>query len=175
MTSTPPDFSHWETHTEHNIQIRLGVDKYGRRWENVGGTWHHAPRGVMSDQAWAEHLAGFDKARQESQTPMTSSTSTPAAAPAGEATGVRSLVARLEQIAGLHTQIGGNEGFLGSLQRMEVGEGDQQKVTEAQEASKLAAQAWKTAAEAVRRNNLAVQEAYTNSPDAGNKQANTNE
>jgi hypothetical protein len=175
----PGGFEYWEPMSSGGNVLtngKLAVDRFGRRWESVGGNWQLADRGTMNKRTWEDHMEGHRKAQEEGRSRMTTgSATTGSAAPATEATGVRSLVARLDQIASQHTQIGGNEGFAGSLQRMEVGAGDQQKVAEAQEASKLAAQAWKTAAETVRRNNLTVQEAYQNSPDAGNKHANTNE
>lgn len=108
--------------------------------------------------------------------PVTSPTPTtqPAQA-ASEVTGVRTLVARLNSIAGTHAAISGNESFLGSLATMEVGEEDQQLVRDAQEASRNAEQAWMRAAQDVAAHNLPLAEQYSLNPQAGNKHANTNE
>lgn len=92
-----------------------------------------------------------------------------------EVTGIRSAVARLEEIAKTHEQIGTGEGFLGSLNRMEVGDEDKQLYRDAQEASRNAGRLWAHAASEVRAHNLPVSQAYSVSPGAGNKQANTNE
>ncbi len=92
-----------------------------------------------------------------------------------EVTGVRSLIAHLNEVADAHAGHGSGEGFLGSLEQMDVGQGDQQMVRDAQEASANAARAWQDAAESVTANNLAVSEQYSLNPDAANKQANTNE
>jgi hypothetical protein len=165
---------------------RLAVDSYGRRWEampvpgNPDATrWHPAPRGLMSPAVWAQHTAGCEKHTKETAT-MTLSTTAPNSAPssvpaASEVTGIRSVIAQMEAVAAAHEQIAGNEGFLGSLQRMEVGADDQQRFLAAQEASRNAMAAWQTAVESVRRHNDPVGEAYRQSPGAANKQANTNE
>lgn len=103
---------------------------------------------------------------------MTTPTAT---ATASEVTGIRSAVATLEKIAAAHGSVAGNEGFLGSLQRMEAGPDDQQRFLSAQEASRNAEAAWSAAATAIRQHNLPVAEAYNVSPGAANKHANTNE
>jgi cytochrome c biogenesis protein ResB len=95
--------------------------------------------------------------------------------PASEITGIRSGVTRMNQIAAAHDSISNDEGFLGSLNRMEVGADHQQMVRDAQAASKLAAAAWAYAAKTIADHNLPLQEAYTNNPSAANKHANTNE
>ena len=96
-------------------------------------------------------------------------------APASEITGIRSAITQLDSIAQAHARHAGDEGFLGSLNRMEVGEDDKQKVAAAQEASRNAGQLWKLAADEVRQHNDPVGQAYQTSPGAGNKAANTNE
>lgn len=96
-------------------------------------------------------------------------------APAGEITGVRSAIAFVERVAAEHAAIALNEGFLGSLQRMEVGEDDQQRFLAAQEASRNAGALWADAGQSLRTHNLPLSEAYATTPGAGNKQANTNE
>lgn len=107
---------------------------------------------------------------------MTTATHTARTTPqAGEVTGVASLVAYLTETAGKHAQIAGGEAFLGSLARMDVGDDDRQLVADAQEASKLAAEAWKLAADRVVAHNLPLGEQYSLNPSAGNKDANTNE
>lgn len=92
-----------------------------------------------------------------------------------EVTGIRSVIAHLDSVAAAHAAHAGDEGFLGSLSRMEVGGDDQAKVRAAQEASSSAGALWADAAASVRANNMPVNEAYSVSPGAGNKQANTNE
>lgn len=92
-----------------------------------------------------------------------------------EVTGVASLVGYLGSVAERHAQISAGEAFLGSLARMDVGADDRGLVAEAQEASKVAAEAWKQAADTVARNNLPLREQYSLNPSAGNKDANTNE
>ncbi len=102
-------------------------------------------------------------------------TTTTAAPTSSEITGIPSLVAYLETVAGKHDAIGSGEGFIGSLNRMEVGADDIQLVADAQETSKVAAQAWKVAARQVAVHNLPLREQYSLNPQAGNKAANTNE
>ncbi len=92
-----------------------------------------------------------------------------------EITGIPSLVAYLNQVAGTHTHIGHGEAFLGSLTRMEVGADDRQLVADAQEASRLAAQAWQDAAAQIAAHNLPLREQYSLNPQAANKHANTSE
>ncbi|HEY6116745.1 MAG TPA: hypothetical protein VI172_12365 [Candidatus Dormibacteraeota bacterium] len=108
---------------------------------------------------------------------MTQTTTAPAAAaqPASEVTGIPTLIARLHGIAGAHGRLGGDEGFLGSLNDMEVGDSDQQLVRDAQEASRTAGLLWADAATSVEANNNPLRQAYAVSPEAGNKHANTNE
>lgn len=109
---------------------------------------------------------------------MTTPTQNPAAtqpAPASEALSIKAVATRLREIAAANASAGQNEGFLGSLQRMEVGERDQQRVRDAQEKSKLAGAAWASAATTIAQHNDPLGEAYSVSPDAGNKHANTNE
>lgn len=105
---------------------------------------------------------------------MTVHNSAPAPAPS-EVTGIRSGVTLMLQIADAHQRISSDEGFLGSLTEMEVGDSDKAKVAAAQEASKAAGAAWALAAKTIADHNLPVQEAYINSPNAANKHANTNE
>jgi hypothetical protein len=97
------------------------------------------------------------------------------AQPPGEITGIRSAVAHLDAIAAAHTTQAGDEGFIASLVRMEVGADDQQRARAAQEQSRNAAALWAEAAASVRLNNMPVAEAYAQSPGAGNKQAQINE
>lgn len=104
---------------------------------------------------------------------MTQATNTTTAAP--EITGIRSAISRVQQIAAAHAKAGADEGFLGSLNRMQVGDADQQAVRDALEASQTAAMAWAAAAESLTDHNLPLQEAYATSPQAANKHANTNE
>jgi hypothetical protein len=92
-----------------------------------------------------------------------------------EVTGIRSAIAHLDKVAAAHAAHAGDEGFIGSLNRMEVGDDDQGKVRAAQEQSRNAGALWADAAQSVREHNLPVGEAYSVSPGAGNKQANTNE
>jgi hypothetical protein len=108
---------------------------------------------------------------------MTTTQNPPAAQAeqAGEALSIRAVAARLDEIARANAAQGSSEGFLASLENMKVGEGDQQKVAEAQQASKLTGAAWASAARTVAQHNEPLSEAYSVSPDAANKHANTNE
>jgi hypothetical protein len=93
----------------------------------------------------------------------------------GEVTGIPSAIRYAQQMAEAHASHGGNEGYLTSLANMEVGAGDIAKVQAAMEASANAGAMWQAAADSIDKNNRAVAEAYSTSPDAANKQANTNE
>jgi hypothetical protein len=93
----------------------------------------------------------------------------------GEVTGIPSAIRYAQQMAEAHASHGGNEGYLTSLANMEVGPGDIAKVQAAMEASANAGAMWQAAADSIDKNNRAVAEAYSTSPDAANKQANTNE
>lgn len=92
-----------------------------------------------------------------------------------EVTGIRSAIAVLDSIAKAHAAHSGDEGFLSSLARMEVGTDDQGKVRAAQEASRNAGDLWAQATATIREHNDPVGQAYSTSPGAGNKAANTNE
>jgi len=92
-----------------------------------------------------------------------------------EVTGVKSAIAYAEAVSAAHAAHGGAEQYVTSLTTMEVGSADIAKVRAAQEASRNAAAMWKDAAEALTTSNAAVGEAYMTSPDAANKQAQTNE
>lgn len=92
-----------------------------------------------------------------------------------EVTGIRSAVTRMQAIAAAHQAVASSEGFIGSLNRMEVGAPDQQKVKEAMAKSAIAGQKWAHAATLIAQHNLPVQEAYQANPNAANKAANTNE
>jgi len=92
-----------------------------------------------------------------------------------EVTGVKSAIAYAEAVAAAHEAHGSAEQYISSLTTMDVGKVDIAKVQVAQEASRNAAAMWKDAAEALTTSNAAVGEAYMTSPDAANKQAQTNE
>ena len=104
---------------------------------------------------------------------MTTTSQPPAAA--SEVTTIPGVIAKLDAIAKAHTSLAGGEGFDGSLETMEVGETDRQLAREAHELSAVAKAKWEQAAQAVREHNDPVGQAYSVSPGAGNKQANTNE
>ncbi len=190
-----PGFSHWDPVAEGGRAVTTdgrrwtwtveegAIARYDGRWtlavadREVSGAAQGEYRAALkrhADQMTAgSHSTNSPDPRGGSPvtTPATSATT----APASEARGVRTLCNRLDEIGHAHAQVGSGEGFLGSLNDMEVGEGDKQKVADAQEASRNAAAAWANAAATVRRNNMPVQEAYATSPDAANKHANTNE
>lgn len=157
---------------EENLAARSPRDEHASAVEGE----RHAQRTAEADGRAAAHernsvgsgvFAGLpgDRGSQRGST----------AQPADEVTGIRSAVARLDAIAGAHASHAGDEGFIGSLVRMEVGADDQQRTRAAQEQSRNAAQMWADAAASVRANNMPVAEAYSASPGAGNKQAQTNE
>lgn len=93
----------------------------------------------------------------------------------GEVIGTRSAVHYAEAMAAAHAEHASNEGFVSSLARMEVGDGDISKVRAAMEKSRMAGAAWKEAADSIDANNARLREAYAQAPDAANKAANTNE
>jgi hypothetical protein len=93
----------------------------------------------------------------------------------GEVTGIPSAIHYAKEMAAAHVSHGGNEGFLGSLARMEVGDGDVAKVRAAMQASRNAGALWEDAANSIEQNNGGVKQAYAVAPDAANKQANTTE
>lgn len=161
------NFSHWAPSGDANAAWTTAVDADGQAWtQGPGGVW------VSQDgrrQTVAENN-NVDPKASAMTTPSTAQQS-----PSSEVTGIRSAVAMLEQIAAAHGRIAGSEGFLGSLRLMEVGEEDQQRFLDAQQASRNAEQAWALAAKTVAEHNLPVGEAYSVSPGAANKQANTNE
>ncbi len=183
MPDQPPGFARWDnpTHT-------VAVDSYGRRWwrnQRADGTrgWMLAPLDGLTGQAREEHQRGTEAAEQDQHsssptnggTPMSRPTANPELRPSEEVTGIRSAVAQLDAIAAAHRSHAGDEGFLGSLNDMQVGEPDKQAFLAAQEASRNAGAAWALAARTVREHNLPVHEAYQQSPGAGNKQSHTNE
>jgi len=92
-----------------------------------------------------------------------------------EITSVRGLIAYLEGVANQNRQVAGNEGFAGSLNTMEVGQSDVDLVQQAMAQSQAAGDWWQMTADGVRQNNMPVAEAYSASPNAANKHANTNE
>jgi hypothetical protein len=93
----------------------------------------------------------------------------------GEVTGTRSAAAYARAVADAHERHSGNEGYLSSLARMEVGDGDLGLVRDAMQTSKLAAAKWTAAADSIDANNAGLREHYANAPDAANKAANINE
>lgn len=93
----------------------------------------------------------------------------------GEVTGTRSAVAYARRMAEAHAQHSGNEGYVTSLQNMEVGSGDIALVQQAMEASQIAAAKWAAAAASIEKNNAALREHYANVPDAASKEANIRE
>jgi hypothetical protein len=93
----------------------------------------------------------------------------------GEVTGLASAVTYANEVAATHDEHGSGEGFVSSLASFEVGQGDIAKVLAAQEASRNAGALWREAAQALQDSNNAVKEAYSTSPDAGNKQFATQE
>jgi hypothetical protein len=87
-----------------------------------------------------------------------------------EVTGLQSAIAYAAGVAAAHEQhsLAGGEAYVGSLAGFEVAGVGLSSAHEAQEASEIAAGAWKRhAAELVKQ--LAVKEAYDSVPDAGNK------
>jgi hypothetical protein len=119
--------------------------------------------GKQDDGTWvAERPDGVQPRRRAGQ-------------PISEVTSIRAAISVLEQIANAHAAHSGDEGFLGSLVRMEVGADDQAKVRAAQEASRNAGALWAQATATIRAHNDPVGQAYSTSPGAGNKAANTNE
>lgn len=93
----------------------------------------------------------------------------------GEVTGTRSAAYYAQEVAKAHAQHAANEGYLGSLARMDVGDGDIGLVRAAMQKSMEAGEAWKAAGDSIEKNNAGVREQYSLAPDAANKTANINE
>lgn len=171
-------------------------DEYPRETWGVERTGERTQVERSADEFWSElekRKNFFDpiahRERQPNRQPQTTtdhlnsstnqgaamSASTASAQQSNEVTGVQSLITYLTGVAAAHAGHGQGEGFVGSLKDMEVGADDQQLVLNAQEASRNAARLWADAAASVRANNDPVNGAYSVSPNAGNKHANTNE
>lgn len=163
----PPNFSHWEPESgaEPGSAHTVFVDRDGQRWVEAS-----PGSSIWNKVGQPRPATPIDK-----ETPVTTPIPAQGAHTASELTGIRSSVAVMEQIAAVHGRISTDEGFLGSLARMEVGSGDRGRVADAQQASKVAGAAWAHAAKTIAEHNLPLQEAYRNNPDAANKHANTNE
>lgn len=175
MSAEPsvPGFSRWESNEAYS---KVAVDRDGRRWYKTGSdTYSLVPHYQLAGDARQQHLKALSAdADTTANGGPTMATPTSSTTP-GEVTGIRSAVAHLEAVAKAHASHAGDEGFIGSLVRMEVGADDQQRTRAAQEQSRNAARLWADAAASVRANNMPVAEAYSASPGAGNKQAQTNE
>ena len=86
----------------------------------------------------------------------------------GEVTGLQSAIAYADAVAQAHSahSTGGGEGYVGSLTSFGVTGNTISLVRQAQEASALAASAWKAASQALQSQHV-VKEAYDANPDAG--------
>lgn len=93
-----------------------------------------------------------------------------------EITGLSTAIAFAEAAAGAHSSFatGGTEGYVGALERANVGADCVGLAKEAQEASSIAAEKWQAHAESLSEQ-LNVREAYQSNPDAGDKDFVVNE